>query len=77
MILLNDDFTPMDFVVHILKTFFNKSDVEAVEIMLHVHHKGFGVAGVYQYDIAETKTYQVNQYSRKQDHPLKCVLEKE
>lgn len=77
VILLNDDFTPMDFVVHVLKAFFDKTDVESVEIMLSVHHKGFGIAGVYQFDIAETKVFQVNQYARKNEHPLKCVLEKD
>ena len=77
VLLLNDDFTPMDFVVHVLKTFFDKLEPEAVEIMMNVHNRGFGVAGVYSYDIAEMKVLQVNQYSKKNEHPLKCTLEKE
>lgn len=77
VILLNDDFTPMDFVVHVLSKFFNKSQDEAQKIMLQVHHQGSGVAGVFSHEIAETKTYLVNDYSRKNKHPLKCVMEKE
>ena len=77
VILLNDDFTPMDFVIEILKRFFNKQDAEAIEIMMQVHNKGFGVAGVYQFDIAETKAHQVNMHSRKKEHPLKCTVEAE
>jgi ATP-dependent Clp protease adaptor protein ClpS len=77
VILLNDDYTPMEFVVHILTKFFRKKEHEATEIMLHVHQKGFGVAGVYPLEIAETKVTQVNSYSQKSQFPLKCIMEKE
>ncbi|MEQ1876958.1 MAG: ATP-dependent Clp protease adapter ClpS [Bdellovibrionia bacterium] len=77
VILLNDDYTPMDFVIHVLTKFFRKNDVEATEIMLHVHHKGFGVAGVYPLEVAETKVTEVNGYSQKSQFPLKCIMEKE
>jgi ATP-dependent Clp protease adaptor protein ClpS len=76
-VLLNDDYTPMDFVVHILKTFFQKDDSAAYEIMMQVHNNGRGVAGIYPYDVAETKAFQVNGYAKKSHHPLKCVIEKE
>jgi ATP-dependent Clp protease adaptor protein ClpS len=76
VILLNDDYTPMDFVIHILTKFFRKNDVEATEIMLHVHHKGYGVAGVYPLELAETKTIEVNTYSKNSQYPLKCIMEK-
>ena len=77
VILLNDDFTPMDFVVHVLKKFFKKTDPEANEIMLKVHNQGKGIAGVYPYEIAEMKVEQVNLYSKRHRHPLKTVLEEE
>ena len=77
VILLNDDYTPMDFVVHVLTKFFRKSDIEASEIMLQVHNKGFGVAGVYTLEVAETKITHVNSYSQKSQFPLKCIMEKE
>ncbi len=76
VILLNDDFTPMDFVVHILQRFFKKDNSEANRIMLEVHHKGAGVAGIFSHEIAETKMTQVNQYARQNEHPLKCIMEK-
>lgn len=76
VLILNDDYTPMDFVVHVLKKFFKKNEAVATEIMLHVHNKGSGLAGIYTYEIAETKVFQVNDYSRKNQHPLKCTLEK-
>ena len=76
VILLNDDFTPMDFVTHILQKFFRKKMEEATQIMLQVHHQGAGVAGVYSYEIAETKAFQVNEYSKAKKHPLKCVIER-
>lgn len=76
VILINDDFTPMDFVIHVLQRFFGKTLEEATEIMLQVHQKGAGVCGVFTYEIAETKVYQVNQYSRQNRHPLKCTMEK-
>lgn len=77
VILLNDDFTPMDFVVLVLKRFFSKTEEEATKIMLDVHQKGAGVAGVYTLEIAEMKSMQVNQFARGNQHPLKCSLEHE
>lgn len=76
VILLNDDFTPMDFVVHILRKFFRKNEAEANSIMLQVHHQGAGIAGIFSHEVAETKVYLVNEYSRQNQHPLKCILEK-
>lgn len=75
VILLNDDYTPMEFVVHILETFFNLPPEQAQTVMLNVHTKGKGVCGVYTRDIAETKVDQVNEYSRHNQHPLLCTLE--
>ncbi len=77
VILLNDDFTPMDFVILVLKKFFMKSDGEATRIMLAVHNEGAGLAGVYTFEVAETKVYAVNEFSRRHKHPLKCIMEKE
>ncbi|MGE0763988.1 MAG: ATP-dependent Clp protease adapter ClpS [Bdellovibrionales bacterium] len=77
VILLNDDYTPMDFVILILRRFFHKSDPEATKVMLEVHHQGAGLAGVYPFEVAETKVYQVNEFSRTHRHPLKCILERE
>ena len=77
VILLNDDFTPMDFVVDILKRFFRKEDGDAVRIMLDVHTKGSGVCGVYTREIAETKVELVTQCARRSNHPLKCIYEHE
>ncbi len=77
VVLLNDDFTPMDFVIFILKTFFGKSDQEATEIMMKVHNEGSGVAGVYPFEIAEMKSAQVNTFAKENQHPLKSVIEKE
>jgi ATP-dependent Clp protease adaptor protein ClpS len=76
-ILLNDDYTPMEFVVEILKQIFHKAHAEATRIMLHVHQNGMGVAGVYPYEIAETKVRNVEELARESQYPLKCVLEKE
>ena len=76
VLLLNDDFTPMDFVIRILQKFFAKNMTEATKIMLQVHQQGAGVAGVFTYEIAETKVYQVNQFAKQQQHPLKCTMEK-
>jgi ATP-dependent Clp protease adaptor protein ClpS len=76
VVLLNDDYTPMDFVVEVLQTFFALSREKAVQIMLQVHTRGQGVCGVYTYDIAETKVAQVNDFSRENQHPLKCTMEK-
>ena len=77
VLVLNDDFTPRDFVVHILMRFFRKDEAEATRLMLEVHTKGVGCAGVFTYEIAETKAHLVNDYSRKNQYPLKCALEKE
>src|SRR6185312_4611800 len=77
VVLLNDDFTPMDFVILILKKFFMKSEVEAARIMMQVHSEGAGLAGIYTYELAETKVYAVNEFSRRHKHPLKCIMEKE
>ena len=76
VVLLNDDYTPMDFVIEILKVFFGMNHDRATQVMLHVHTKGKGVCGVFTYEIAETKVAQVNEYSRQNEHPLKCTLEK-
>src|ERR1700761_152841 len=75
--LLNDDYTPMDFVIQVLETFFNKSREEATRIMLHVHKKGMGLCGVYTYEVAETKVSQVLAAARQAQHPLQCTMEKE
>lgn len=77
VILLNDDYTPMDFVVIVLESVFHKSSVEATRIMLEVHKKGAGLAGVYTREIAETKIDTVHELARSQKYPLKCVMEKE
>jgi ATP-dependent Clp protease adaptor protein ClpS len=77
VILLNDDYTPMEFVVDILKSVFLKPHAEATRIMLHVHHNGMGVAGVYPFQVAETKTRTVEELARQNEYPLKCVMEKE
>ena len=76
VLLLNDDYTPMEFVVHVLERFFNKNREEATRIMLHVHRRGVGVCGVYTYEVAETKVTQVMDFARKHQHPLQCVMEK-
>jgi len=76
VILLNDDYTPMEFVVEILKVVFHKQHAEATKIMLHVHQNGMGVAGVFPYEIAETKVRTVDELSRQSEFPLKCVMEK-
>ena len=77
VLLLNDDYTPMEFVVHVLERFFNKGREDATRIMLHVHHKGVGICGVYTYEVAETKVAQVMDFSRQHQHPLQCTMEKE
>ena len=77
VLLLNDDYTPMEFVVYVLQRFFSKSVEEATQIMLHVHQKGVGVCGVYTYEVAETKVAQVMDFARKNQHPLQCTMEKE
>ena len=77
VLLLNDDYTPMEFVVHVLERFFNKGREEATRIMLHVHQRGIGVCGVYTYEVAETKVTQVMDFARQHQHPLQCTMEKE
>lgn len=77
VLLLNDDFTPMDFVVHVLEKFFSKNKQEATEVMLQVHRRGVGVCGTYTYEVAETKVNLVMDYARKNEHPLQCTMEKE
>ena len=77
VILLNDDFTPMEFVVHVLERFFKIGREKAIEIMLDVHQKGLAVVGVYSNEIAETKVSQVMEHARKNQHPLQCTMEKE
>ncbi len=75
VVLLNDDYTPMEFVVYILESIFNHDREKATQIMLHVHKLGKGVCGVFSKDIAETKVIQVNNYSRENKHPLMCEME--
>src|SRR5690606_40070435 len=77
VLLLNDDYTPMEFVVIVLEKYFGKGREEATRIMLHVHHKGVGICGVYTYEVAETKVTQVMDFSRQHGHPLQCTMEKE
>lgn len=77
VLLLNDDYTPMEFVVYVLEKFFNKPHEEAQRITLHVHQKGVGVCGVYTYEVAETKVTQVMKFARQHQHPLQCTMEKE
>lgn len=76
VLMLNDDYTPMEFVVHVLERFFAKSREEATTIMLHVHRRGVGVCGVFTYEVAETKVAQVMDFARRNQHPLQCILEK-
>jgi ATP-dependent Clp protease adaptor protein ClpS len=76
VLLLNDDYTPMEFVVHILERFFNKDKDQATEVMLHVHNNGVGECGIYTYEVAETKVTQVMDFARRHQHPLQCVMEK-
>ena len=71
----NDDYTPMDFVTFVLKKFFTKSDTEATAIMLDVHNKGIGIAGIYSYEVAETKVEQANQFAKNNQYPLKTSYE--
>jgi ATP-dependent Clp protease adaptor protein ClpS len=77
VLLLNDDYTPMEFVVFVLERIFNKSREDATHIMLHVHQHGVGVCGVFTYEVAETKVAQVMDLSRRNEHPLQCTMEKE
>ncbi|MEY4194871.1 MAG: hypothetical protein RLZZ226_1239 [Pseudomonadota bacterium] len=75
VLLLNDDFTPMEFVVEVLREFFGMSEERATQVMLHVHTRGMGVCGVYSRDVAETKVYLVNDHARTHQHPLLCTME--
>lgn len=77
VLMLNDDYTPMEFVVHVLQKYFRMTMEQATTVMLHVHQKGVGVCGVFTYEIAESKVNQVTDYARKHNHPLQCTLEKE
>jgi ATP-dependent Clp protease adaptor protein ClpS len=76
VLLLNDDYTPMEFVVHVLKAFFSMDTDQATRVMLHVHQKGVGVCGIFTYEVAETKVTQVMDFAKKNQHPLQCTLEK-
>lgn len=77
VLLLNDDYTPMEFVVHILERFFNKNRQEATDVMLHVHRRGVGICGIFTYEVAETKVQQVMDFARANEQPLQCTMEKE
>ncbi|MFC3677200.1 MULTISPECIES: ATP-dependent Clp protease adapter ClpS [Ferrovibrio] len=77
VLLLNDDYTPMEFVVHVLERFFSKPREEATRIMLHVHQKGVGLCGVFTYEVAETKVTQVIDFARQHQHPLQCTMERD
>jgi len=77
VLMLNDDYTPMEFVVHVLERFFSKNREEATRIMLHVHTCGVGICGVYTYEVAETKVTQVMDLARQNQHPLQCTIEKD
>lgn len=77
VVLINDDFTPMDFVVFVIRNFFNKGHEDAVNVMLQVHHKGSGACGKFTRDVAETKVEQVISFARQHEHPLRCIMEKD
>lgn len=77
VMLLNDDYTPMEFVVHVLERIFGMTNAQAVELMLTVHRRGLAVVGVFSFEIAETKVTQVMEYARRNEHPLQCTMEKE
>lgn len=77
VLLMNDDYTPQEFVVWLLEQIFQKNQEEAVRIMLHVHQTGIGICGVYTYEVAETKVAQVMELARRNEHPLQCTMEKE
>ncbi|OYW88601.1 MAG: ATP-dependent Clp protease adapter ClpS [Sphingobium sp. 32-64-5] len=76
VLMLNDDYTPMEFVVHVLQRFFKMDMEEATRVMLHVHQRGVGVCGIFSYEVAETKVNQVMDFARQNQHPLQCTLEK-
>ncbi len=75
VLLLNDDFTPMEFVIHVLERFFQMGREQATAVMLKVHNEGAGLAGIYPRDVAETKVHQVRDFARNHQHPLQCVME--
>ncbi len=77
VLILNDDYTPMEFVVHILESYFSKNRQEATDVMLHVHRRGVGICGIFTYEIAETKVAQVMDFARANEQPLQCTMEKE
>ena len=77
VMLLNDDYTPMEFVVHVLERFFGMNHSQAFELMLTVHKKGLAVVGVFSFEVAETKVAQVMDFARRHQHPLQCTMEKE
>ena len=77
VLILNDDYTPMEFVTYILERFFHKNHEDAFRIMLHVHQNGVGICGIYTYEVAETKVAQVNESARHHQHPLQCTMEKD
>ena len=77
VLMLNDDYTPMEFVIHVLEQYFAKNHDEATKIMLHVHQKGVGICGVYTYEIAETKVNQTMDLAQQNQHPLQCTIEKD
>ena len=77
VLLLNDDYTPMEFVVDVLQRIFQKNREEATQVMLHVHQKGVGICGVFTFEVAETKVTQVVEFARRHQHPLQCTMEKE
>ena len=77
VLMLNDDYTPMEFVVHVLERFFGKNHEDAVKIMLNVHQRGVGVCGVFTYEVAETKVNQVMELARQHQHPLQCTIERD
>jgi ATP-dependent Clp protease adaptor protein ClpS len=76
VLMLNDDYTPMEFVVHVLQSFFKMGIEDATRVMLHVHQRGVGVCGIFPYEVAETKVAQVMDFARANEHPLQCTLEK-
>jgi len=77
VLMLNDDFTPMEFVIYALERFFHKNRQEATNIMLHIHRRGVGICGVFAYEVAETKINQVLDLARQNEHPLQCTMEKD
>ncbi|WP_199555502.1 ATP-dependent Clp protease adapter ClpS [Sandaracinobacteroides hominis] len=77
VLMLNDDYTPMEFVVHVLQRFFRMSIEDATRVMLHVHQRGVGICGIFTYEVAETKVSQVMDFAKEHQHPLQCTLEKD